>query len=570
MRTLLRHPRRVWLVLVVWWRYVIGPSLPFVRISAEPGPIRMRLALEELGGAWVKLGQMLAMRFDLLPAAYCDELFKLLNQVRPFPYDQVRQIVITELGGPPEAVFASFEEASFAAASIGQVHRAVLPSGEPVAVKVQRPGIRESIQADIDLMYAVARVLDWTHLFGATRSRTVIDEFARWTGDELDYLVEARQALLLYEHAHGERNERIARVHPDYTTSRVLTTELIEGIPLIDIVVASRDGNAAYLAKLEARGVDLDRVVRNLDWNMLNQVFVYGYFHADLHPANLFVLPGDAIGYVDYGIVGQLSDDLRESLTRYSWLLFRGEVEDAIDELLRWLAPTGTTDVVGARRELIRVHSAFFYDLRGLASASGRRAAGPVGPVSRSADNPYSKLAVDILKTMRTYELRLEPSIVAYLKMMVTLGTLRHQLASDYDLAGQVRRFFSRLIRQQAIGWLDPRLAMPRLYAGGIRLQRAIDFVEFLEGQQAFITDAQTSLFGFRRRIRSARRRLVSLGLAALVVFAVLYLVLANPDETEAMVPREIPYPLVHLTLLVILIVIVGAIIQHIRGLDRE
>ena len=164
----------------------------------------MRLALEELGGAWIKLGQMLAMRFDLLPAAYCDELFKLLNQVRPFPYDQVREIVRQELGGLPEVVFASFEAESFAAASIGQVHRAVLQSGELVAVKVQRPRDPREPPGRHRPDVRVRAVLDWTHLFGATRSRTVIDEFARWTADELDYLVEARQAVLLYEHARGE------------------------------------------------------------------------------------------------------------------------------------------------------------------------------------------------------------------------------------------------------------------------------------------------------------------------------------------------------------------------------
>ena len=194
-------------------------------------------------------------------------------------------------------------------------------------------------------MYAMTRLLDWTHLFGATRSREVIDEFARWTADELDYLVEARQAVLLYEHAQGDKGERIARVYRDYTTSRVLTTELIDGIPLIDIMIAKRDGDTDYLEALAARGHDLDRIVRHLDWNMLNQVYVFGYFHADLHPANLFVLPGDAIGYVDFGIVGQLPDRVRDSLTRYSWLLFRGEVESAVRELMRWLAPGPTTDI---------------------------------------------------------------------------------------------------------------------------------------------------------------------------------------------------------------------------------
>ena len=345
MRTLFRHPRRVWHVLSVFFRFFIAPALHLPGGDQRSGPVRMRLAFQRLGGAWIKLGQMLALRFDLLPAAYCDELFKLLNQVEPFSYDEVREIIRQELGADPETIFQSFSHESFAAASIGQVHRAVLHSGEAVAVKVQRPGIRTTLGADIELMYASTRILDWTHVFGATRSREVIDEFARWTADELDYLVEARQAVLLYQNAQGGKGERIARVHRDYTTSRVLTTELIVGIPLIDVMIAKREGNTEYLEAFAAAGHDLDRIVRTLDWNMLNQVYVFGYFHADLHPANLFILPGDAIGYVDFGIVGQLPDRVRDSLTRYSWLLFRGEVESAVLELMRWLAPGPATDI---------------------------------------------------------------------------------------------------------------------------------------------------------------------------------------------------------------------------------
>ena len=157
------------------------------------------------------------------------------------------RIVREELGADPEVVFASFEPESFAAASIGQVHRATLHNGERVAVKVQRPGIRKTLQADIELMYGTSWLLDLVHLFGVGRSRDLIDEFARWTADEVDYLVEGRQAVLLWEHAQADRFERIARVYRDYTTSRVLTTELIEGIPLIDIVIACRDNDRAYL-----------------------------------------------------------------------------------------------------------------------------------------------------------------------------------------------------------------------------------------------------------------------------------------------------------------------------------
>jgi predicted unusual protein kinase regulating ubiquinone biosynthesis (AarF/ABC1/UbiB family) len=566
-RTLFRHPRRVWHVLSVFFVFFIAPALHLPRTDRRSGPVRMRLAFERLGGAWIKLGQMLALRFDILPAAYCDELFKLLNQVAPFDYADVREIIRHELGGEPESVFLSFAPESFAAASIGQVHRAVLHNGDVVAVKVQRPGIRETLQADIGLMYGMTWLLDWTHLFGATSSREVIDEFARWTADELDYLVEARQAVLLWEHSHGDRVERIARVYRDYTTSRVLTTEFIEGIPLVEIMVAKREGDRDYLDALAASGHDLDRIVRHLDWNMLNQVFVFGYFHADLHPANLFVLPGDAIGYVDFGIVGQLPDRVRDSLTRYSWLLFRGEVESAVVELMRWLAPGPATDTTTARWQLIRVHQAFLYDT---VAGRSRVTPGAPGPTLRVTENPYSRLAVDILETIREHELTMSSSIVAYLKMLVTLGTLRHQLAVDYDLPSNVRRFIGNFARHQGMAWLDPRRTLDRLYAGTGRIQRALEFVEFLEAQEPVIIEAQNSLFGFRRRIRNARRRLVSLGMSVLLVGAGLYLVLAYPDDTRRILPAGMDYTWVHVGLLAALLLLIATLVRHVRGLGRE
>lgn len=557
----------MWGVLAVFIRFFIAPALHLPGADAHSGPVRMRLAFERLGGAWIKLGQMLALRFDLLPPAYCDELFKLLNQVASFSYAEVREIVRQELGSEPETVFRSFTRDSFAAASIGQVHRAVLHSGEPVAVKIQRPHIRETLQADIDLMYAMTWVLDWTRLFGATRSREVIDEFARWTADELDYLIEARQAVMLYTNAKGDKHERIARVFRDYTTSRVLTTELIEGIPLVEIMIAKREGNQAYLDALKAAGHDLDRIVRHLDWNMLNQVYVFGYFHADLHPANLFVLADDAIGYVDFGIVGQLPDRVRESLTRYSWLLFRGEVEAAVRELMRWLAPTAATDAAAARRQLIRVHQAFLYDA---VVDRSRDHVGAPGPVRHATDNPYSKLAVDILETIRDQQLSLSSSIVGYLKMLVTLGTLRHQLAVEYDLPENVRHFVRRLARQQGLAWLDPRRTLDRLYAGTGRLQRALDFVEFLEAQEPVILEAEASLFGFRRRMQSARRGLIRLGASVLAVGAVLYLVLVFPDDTRRILPKEMPYAWVNVGLLVILLILILTLIRYVRRLGSE
>ena len=570
MRVLLRHWPRAWQVVLVLTQAFLLPALPVVRRRVPPGPVRMRLALERLGGAWVKLGQMLALRFDLLPAAYCDELFKLLNEVKPFPYAQVSEIVRQELGAPPEQVFRAFAPEPFAAASIGQVHRAVLPGGQPVAVKVQRPRIRQILQTDIALMYATGRILDWTHLFGATRSRAVIDEFARWTADELDYLVEARQATQLSEQARGERLEKIARVYRAYTTSRVLTSELIEGIPLIDVLSAVRRRDEAYLAAFAAGGYDLRRLVLHLDWNMLNQVFVFGCFHADLHPANLYVLPGNAIGYVDFGAVGQLPDAVRESLTRYGWLLFRLDVEEAVRELMRWLAPTSASDAALARQQLVRIHQAFLYDL----TAPPRTDRSPAPPgqddgTGRTATNPYSRLAIDVLQTIRQQELSLSPGIVAYLKMLVTLGTLRHQLAPDYDLALHARRFFGRMIRQQGASWLDPRLAAGRVYGGTVRLRRAIEFVELLEAQAPLLTAAGGAYFGVRRGLAAARRRAIRLGVAAVAVGALLYVVLADPQTVRTVVSDRVPIDWLHWGLLAILLVLLASLFFQGRNISR-
>jgi predicted unusual protein kinase regulating ubiquinone biosynthesis (AarF/ABC1/UbiB family) len=210
------------------------------------------------------------------------------------------------------------------------------------------------------------------------------------------------------------------------------------------------------------------------------------------------------------------------------------------------------------------VHQAFLYDT---VADRTRVTEGAPGPTRDATDNPYSRLAVEILGTIRVHELKLSSSIVAYLKMLVTLGALRHALATEYDLQSNVRQFVRRLARQQGMAWLDPRRTVDRLFAGAARIQRTLEFVEFLEGQEAFITEAQSSVFGFRRRIRSVRNRLVSLGVGVLLVGFALYLVLAYPSETRAAMPRDVPYPLLHYGLLALLVILIVNLIVNVRGM---
>jgi predicted unusual protein kinase regulating ubiquinone biosynthesis (AarF/ABC1/UbiB family) len=412
-------------------------------------------------------------------------------------------------------------------------------------------------------MYSMTWLLDFTRFFGATRSRVLIDEFARWTADELDYLLEARQSVMLAEHSQGEPLERFARVYRGYTTSRVLTTEMIEGIPLIEIVQAVRAGDTAYMGDLRARGYDLEQIVRHLDWNMLNQVYIFGCFHADLHPANLFVLPGNAIGYVDFGMVGRLSDNMRESLIRYTWLLFHWEVESAVEELMRWFAPTSETNSATARLQLVRIHEGFLYAIGNVAEGGFDSA-----PPSRQAGmNPYTSVALEIMDTVRKYRLTLAADIMVYLRMLIMLGALREQLATDYDLPAVARRFFGQLIRQQGEAWLDPRLMAGRIYGASFRIKRAIEFVEFLEEQQPLLATLAATVFGVQRRVEGIKRLAIVLGVAVLAVGGVLYVTLADPVRAQSVTPSAIPFEWVHLILLGALSALILAFIQNLRRL---
>jgi len=421
---LIRSARRLAQLLRVGLVHGVLPELAPARRA--PGPVRLRRALEELGGTWVKLGQTLALRFDLLPRAYCYELFGLLNEVAPFPYAEVERIIRAELGRDATEAFASFEREPFGAASIGQVHGAVLHSGERVAVKIQRPGVRRLFATDIALMYRMAGALDMVHALGGTRSRDVIDEFARWTRDELDYGAEAENARTMRGHARDGETEHDPEVHADYTTSRMLTAERLDGILLVDVIRELRRDRAACAARLGAAGYDLDEAASNIVWNFLNQVYAVGVFHGDLHPANLLLMPGNRIGYVDFGIVGRLPQSVRDSLVRYAGSLFAGEVHDAISEYLRWVKPSDRTTVSAAAAELVRRTERFVFDLD--RSTTGRR-------------NIVARYQVDLLGITRAHRMAVDPVLVLYTKVVLTIESVTSELSPSLDLQSLHVRF---------------------------------------------------------------------------------------------------------------------------------
>jgi ubiquinone biosynthesis protein len=454
---------RAWRVWSAAWRHVVVPR--FSRRESPGRAERMQAALEELGGTWVKLGQALALRFDILPADYCLQFFQLLNQVRPFPPDQVRAIVESELGRPVEELFRSFQWEPLAAASLGQVHRAELSDGTAVAVKVQRPGIRRRVLADLRLMGWLAALLDAIPLLGPTRARDLVQEFGRWTVEELDYRIEARHAAVLRENAQGDPFERNPRVFAERTTARVLTLEYLEGIPVLDVVAALRNQDTAFLETLAARGHDPRRIASHIVWNALNQIYRFGYFHADPHPANLIVLPGDAIGYVDFGIVGKLDDKATLSLRYFAQSLFAGHTGKAVDEFFRFLTPSHRTHSTAARRDLIEAMKNYVESAR-------------VGPEGFALSEDIFE--IEMLAVVRKHAMSLSPDAVRYLKAVLTAEAMVKELDPEFDLRTHENRFFGRLMGLEVREGLRLRNVGQWMLDARFRLDRVLESVEMM------------------------------------------------------------------------------------------
>jgi predicted unusual protein kinase regulating ubiquinone biosynthesis (AarF/ABC1/UbiB family) len=469
MKTFARLFHILWAVA----RYGLLPELKLTKRRTVPRPVRLRLALEELGATWIKLGQALAMRYDLLPASYCHELFQLFNEVAPFPYADVEQIIRGEFGRDVSQVFASFDPEPVAAASIGQVHRAALASGERVAVKVQRPGIKDLVSMDLRLMHRMAFLGDLTRIFGGTPTRDVIDEFARWLDDELDYVTEAMNADTIRANARFDPIEYNPKVWLAYSTERVLTMEYIDGILVIDILTDLRRDRDACTARMRAQGYDLDRVAANLVWNFLNQVYVIGLFHADLHPANLLVLPGNRIGYVDFGNAGRLPASARESLVLFARKLLKGDVDGAVVELTRWVTPSMRTIQRDAVDDLKALARRFLFELR--ATQQSRQALAAAYQIA-------------LLSAIRRHRMRVDPTVLSYVKAVITLDSITAELSPSFDLVEHELRFFSAMTLDGVHDFLRPAELADTVMDYRYRIDRALDFVDKIITEERAVT----------------------------------------------------------------------------------
>lgn len=301
------------------------------KFVSKTSAVLIRKSLERLGSVFVKLGQMLALRPDFIPVVFCDELYKLLDQVPPFESKQALEILRHELGSINFSKLLELNPIPVASASFAQVHKAKLDNGDVVAVKIQRPNIDAVVRRDLAIMRFLARLFDlWFH--PANKLINIVEEFNTWTNDELDYSLEAINIEKFNETARIMGDDiRGPKIYRELSTSKVLTMEFIDGYSLTQIITLLKEGKKKQIREL---GFDGKNIVDKLIKNMLEMSHVHGFFHADPHPANIIFTPEKELVLIDFGIVGNLSKIERTLLLRYFRTLMTGNSKDSFSSLL--------------------------------------------------------------------------------------------------------------------------------------------------------------------------------------------------------------------------------------------
>ena len=370
---------------------------------------RLVMALEELGPTFVKLGQMLSTRADLLPDSYLREFRKLTERVAPFDTRVAREIVEGELGGSVDAVFASFEAEPVASGSIAQVHHAVLRDGATVAVKVKRPGIEDTILADLDLLELVASQLERLDDLKPFRPVMLVEEFRRSLQRELDFVAEAALTTKIGESLKDDERICIPRVHWEYTTARVLTLERLEGTSLND-----REGIAA---------LDVDRaaLARDLAEVFLEQFFKIGLFHADPHPGNILIRKDGRISLVDFGMTGRLDSEVRRGLATSFIALMARDLDIIVDVYMEIGAVPDDVDRAALKADVHDVLDKYY----------------GIPVVSVDLQRCFS----DMMRVARTHGVLLPRDFVLLGKSFVTMVMIARELDPSFDLAAVARPY---------------------------------------------------------------------------------------------------------------------------------
>lgn len=414
-----------------------GAHLPWLvrrsTLARLTAPQRFRRLFEDLGGSFIKFGQMLALQPDIVSLEYCDELFNLLDRIPPFPVERAREVFVEELGRTPEQLFDAFDPEPLATASVGQVHVAVL-HGRKVAVKIQRPNVDVDFAGDIRLMGVAIRLIRRFELRAFYWALEPMGEFVSWTREELEYRREARYADRLRRNAEGNPQERVPTVYWEYTTRRTLVVEFLQGTTVLDYLRALNAGDEWTAYRLRAAGFDPNRFARHIIDNFLGDAFRYGVFHADLHPANLMILPDDVVGYVDFGITGVLSHYSRRHLVAMTLAYTRADVQGMAEAFFKLTFRGADADPEAFRHGLAAV-SQEWYDGEG-------------------ADTVFKKnftlVMLDMLTVSRKTGIWPERDVIKYIRSAIAADGLITRFAPGFNVGRYLEEVCQRWVTWEA------------------------------------------------------------------------------------------------------------------------
>lgn len=377
--------------------------------------IKLRTALQSLGPTFIKLGQIASSRRDVIPEAIAVELEKLQDDVQSFEYEVVERIIEQELGALPEKLFTSFNKEPLATASIGQVHVAELPTGEEVAIKIQRPDIESIILTDLEILHNLARVLDrrleWARTY---RIKDIIEEFSFSLKNELDYLLEGRNGERIAEQFRENPHIKIPNIYWDFTSEKVLTMEMIRGIKV------------NQYEDLEEKGYDKKRIASRITDAMLHQILEVGFFHGDPHPGNIYILPNNKVAFLDFGMVGRLSNDLKYHFSSLIISLESGDTDGMINTFNEW----GLLDHVpnmGALRRDIDALQMQYYDV-------------PLDHIS------LGLVMFDVFSIAYKHQIEIPTDIAVLGKAILTLETILENLDPELSIMEAVEPYGKKLM----------------------------------------------------------------------------------------------------------------------------
>jgi ubiquinone biosynthesis protein len=386
------------------------------RLKRSPFPVQLRRRLELLGPTYIKLGQILSLREDLLPREVTDELKKLLDRLPAVPFSRFVQMVSAELGRPVDEVFAHIRSTPTGSASIGQAHRATLLGGEQVMLKIVKPGIRETLRRDTLLLRGLGALLQLA--IPRYQPRRVIREFCEYTLREVDLAREADNAETFASNFRLQPDIVFPRIYRQYSTENLLCMEFLEGI------------NPGEPRARVLRETDRERVVDLGAEAIICMLYRDGFFHADLHPANLLILPGPRVGFVDLGMVGRFDTDLKRTLLYYYYCLVAGDAENAAHYLAALAQPEPGGDVKAFRRDVEDVCRQWSHR-------------------SRFAEFSLGRLIVQSVGRGARHRVYFPVELVLMAKAIVTFEAVGEMLLPGFDVAALTRRHVSRVTLQR-------------------------------------------------------------------------------------------------------------------------